>query len=119
MNNNGDKNNSDKSRSDINNEAPLNGASFNDNLSAKPKTSLSAEENATDFSEMNVKDAKDLGYTDEKGEAVSKSKKDEKGSPTGAFTDVGEGRSSVVKQASKTDADDHPERPQSDLDLSD
>ncbi len=51
--------------------------------------------------EMNAEDAVTSGYTDKKGHAVSRAKKDVKGSPTGAFTDIGAGRSSVVK-SSKT-----------------
>jgi hypothetical protein len=47
--------------------------------------------------DANIEDAKTSGYTDENGNAVSKAKPDVTGSPTGAYTDVGEGRSSVVK----------------------
>lgn len=44
----------------------------------------------------NLEDAKISGYTDEKGHAVSKARKDRVGSPTGAYTDIGAGRSSAV-----------------------
>ena len=79
---------------------------LNGNLTAQPKDIPQVDEGAADTemgaavaenSEMNVKDAKDSGYTDEKGQAVSKAKPDVKGSPTGAFTDVGAGRSSAVR----------------------
>jgi hypothetical protein len=42
-------------------------------------------------------DAKALGYVGADGKAVSMAKPDVKGSPTGAYTDIGAGRSSVVK----------------------
>ena len=50
-----------------------------------------------DYPEMNEQDAKISGYTDRKGQAVDMAKKNVKGSPTGAYTDIGAGRSSVVK----------------------
>ena len=64
------------------------------------------------YGEMNERDAKISGYTDENGHAVSMAKHDVKGSPTGSFTDIGAGRSSVVKKksemaASKTPAQIH------------
>jgi hypothetical protein len=51
-----------------------------------------------DYGNMNLKDAEISGYTDEKGRAVSKSKPEVEDSPTGALTDLGAGRSSVVKK---------------------
>lgn len=65
-------------------------------VSARPE-GLELENPApTDYGQMNVQDAKESGYTDEEGNAVSKAKEDVKGSPTGAYTDVGAGRSSAV-----------------------
>lgn len=49
-----------------------------------------------DYGEMNEADAHDSGYTDSEGRAVSKAKKDVKGDPTGALTDIGAGRSSAI-----------------------
>lgn len=49
-----------------------------------------------DYGSMNEADAKASGYTDQDGHAVSKAKHDVTGSPTGAYTDVGMGRSSAV-----------------------
>lgn len=42
-------------------------------------------------------DAKASGYVGKNGKAVSMAKPDVVGSPTGAFTDIGAGRSSVVR----------------------
>lgn len=55
---------------------------------------------ASDLTEANERDARISGYTDENGKAVDRAKPDVKGSPTGAFTDIGAGRSSVVKHRS-------------------
>lgn len=60
-----------------------------------------------DYGEMNLEDAKASGYTNEKGEAVSKARKDVPGSPTGAYTDIGAGRSSVVHHHDSKDKDRH------------
>lgn len=49
-----------------------------------------------EYGEMNEADARASGYTDEQGHAVSMAKKDVKGIPTGALTDIGAGRSSAV-----------------------
>ncbi len=76
------------------------------NVTAKPKDmadvadvivneDLSTE--SLDFGEMNLEDAQISGYTDEEGNAVSKALPDVEGSPTGALTDIGAGRSSVVR----------------------
>lgn len=53
---------------------------------------------AMDFGEMNEEDARESGYMDENGKAVSKARHDVEGSPTGAYTDIGAGRSSAVHQ---------------------
>ena len=47
-------------------------------------------------------DAKVSGYVGKNGKAVSMARQDVEGSPTGAFTDIGAGRSSVVKPHHKT-----------------
>lgn len=82
-----------------------NESTFNGNFTAIPRDMANANEasadadleaTSVDFGEMNLEDAKESGYTDENGNAVSKAKKDVEGSPTGAYTDVGAGRSSVV-----------------------
>lgn len=54
-----------------------------------------------DYGDMTLADAKRSGYTDRKGHAVEMTKKDRPGSPTGAYTDIGAGRSSVVKHELK------------------
>ncbi len=54
-----------------------------------------------EYGEMNEVDAMESGYTDQDGKAVSMAKKDVKGTPTGAYTDVGAGRSSVVKSSDR------------------
>jgi hypothetical protein len=60
---------------------------------------------AEDFSESedeiyvtsaNERDARESGYMDAEGKAVELAKPDVEGSPTGALTDIGRGRSSVV-----------------------
>lgn len=78
---------------------------LNENLSARPGKVPEFTGNAEsemkgselEFGEMNLEDAKESGYTDEEGNAISLSKKDREGSPTGAFTDIGAGRSSAVR----------------------
>lgn len=80
--------------------------SFNSNLSARPQglsshkhpPDFDPSEKNIDYGEMNLRAAKISGYTDRKGHAVSMSKKDTPGLPTGALTDIGAGRSSVVKK---------------------
>lgn len=72
--------------------------SMNDGFTAKPMTGSADQlETAFEYGEMNEKDAKESGYTDKEGHAKSMAKKDVEGSPTGAYTDVGHGRSGVVK----------------------
>lgn len=78
---------------------------LNENLSARPGNVPEFTGNAEsemkgsdfEFGEMNLEDAKESGYTDEEGNAISFAKKDRQGSPTGAFTDIGAGRSSAVR----------------------
>lgn len=78
---------------------------FNGKLTAKPKSNVASPEGVIDsegpaatlnYGEMNLEDAIESGYTDEEGHAVSMAKPDKEGSPTGAWTDIGAGRSSVV-----------------------
>ncbi|KYG66977.1 hypothetical protein AZI86_08115 [Bdellovibrio bacteriovorus] len=79
---------------------------FNSNYTAKPKPRIITQElieqdgppEKIDYGTMNLDDAIESGYTDEEGHAVSMAKHDVEGSPTGAFTDIGAGRSSVVKK---------------------
>jgi hypothetical protein len=79
--------------------------SLNANLTAIPKGAASADEASADpdlvaspmeFGTMNERDARESGYIGKNGKAVSKSRKNKKGSPTGAYTDIGAGRSSAV-----------------------
>lgn len=49
-----------------------------------------------DFGPMNEADARESGYIDDDGMSVDRARPDEEGSPTGALTDVGAGRSSAV-----------------------
>lgn len=79
--------------------------SFNGNFTAIPKDMPTANVHADpdlvattmDFGDMNLEDAMESGYTDEEGRAISS---DAKGSTesfsTGAYTDLGAGRSAVV-----------------------
>ncbi|MBC7740906.1 MAG: hypothetical protein H7061_01835 [Bdellovibrionaceae bacterium] len=60
-----------------------------------PQSTINSSQ-AMDYGTMNAKDAKESGYTDESGKAVDMAKPDVKGSPTGAYTDIGAGRSGVV-----------------------
>lgn len=89
------------------NEGSLNAneETFNGNFTAIPKDISQANSAAADadlqatsmdFGEMNAEDAKEAGYTNADGKAVDMAKPDVEGSPTGAYTDVGAGRSSVV-----------------------
>lgn len=80
---------------------------LNGNFTAIPKDMESAGEASADadlvatpmdFGDMNEADARESGYTDAEGRAVDMAKSDTEGSPTGALTDVGHGRSSVVKK---------------------
>jgi hypothetical protein len=79
---------------------------FNGNFTAKPKPRPVRAEPLLDnegpseemvYGEANLEDAIESGYTDEDGYAVSMATPDKEGSPTGAYTDIGAGRSSVVK----------------------
>lgn len=77
---------------------------FNNNLSARPKSTLdgmdvdsdASIEDQVDFGGASEEEAQASGYTDQDGNAVSKAKPDVEGSPTGAYTDIGAGRSSAV-----------------------
>jgi hypothetical protein len=92
-------------------------SSFNGDLDALPKKHHHPEQrNATereiagkklDYGKMNLADAKRSGYTDQDGNAVDMAKKDREGSPTGAYTDIGAGRSSVVRHDLTDHRDDH------------
>jgi hypothetical protein len=71
--------------------------SLNDGLTAQPKNDASSEtETAFDTENASVESARASGYTDAKGRAKDMAKPDKQGSPTGAYTDVGAGRSSAV-----------------------
>src|SRR5688500_2667404 len=80
--------------------------SFNENRTARPRSSSISDSATDEVGEMNIQDAKDLGYTDEQGQAVDTARPNREGSPTGAYTDVGAGRSSAVRKA--TDVSDEP-----------
>lgn len=78
---------------------------FNDNLTALPKDEVSPEaaaanadlaSDALDYGEMSLEDARASGYTDEEGKAIDPARQEPVGRPTGAYTDVGAGRSSAV-----------------------
>jgi hypothetical protein len=60
------------------------------------------DDTVLDFGEMNEEDAIESGYTDKNGKAIGKTRKDKVGSPTGAYTDIGAGRSSVVHHHEKS-----------------
>ncbi|WP_373998172.1 hypothetical protein [Bdellovibrio bacteriovorus] len=59
------------------------------------------------YGKMNERDARASGYTDKQGRAVDMAKPDVEGSPTGAYTDIGAGRSSVVHPSPKKSEDPH------------
>ncbi|MBC7371401.1 MAG: hypothetical protein H7326_07550 [Bdellovibrionaceae bacterium] len=77
---------------------------FNGNYSAMPKAmgtpninkDTDIGESEIEFGEMNEEDAIESGYTGKDGKAISTAKQDVEGNPTGAYTDIGAGRSSVV-----------------------
>ncbi|MES3036480.1 MAG: hypothetical protein V4736_01115 [Bdellovibrionota bacterium] len=90
--------------------------SINGNLTAKPDRTNSSGDGSYDatvdsevmeYGEMNLQDAKESGYTDEEGKAVDMAKQDVKGSPTGAYTDIGAGRSSAIHHENKNTQDRH------------
>lgn len=60
------------------------------------------EDKKMTYRKANLEDAKISGYTDENGKAIDMAKPDVKGHPTGALTDIGAGRSSVVKSNPST-----------------
>jgi hypothetical protein len=67
---------------------------YNSSFTALPKEPPDEE---IEYGDMSEKDARDSGYIDSDGRAVELTRKDIKGSPTNAFTDIGAGRSGVVK----------------------
>jgi hypothetical protein len=83
--------------------------SLNGTYTAIPKQKNSAAiesgdvdliEEEMEFGKANEKEARESGYVGADGKAVELAKPDVKGSPTGAYTDIGAGRSSVVHQRS-------------------
>ena len=77
--------------------APMrNSESINSNLDAIPNDPDNVEGRQLEYGNMNEKDARASGYTDGNGQAVEKAKPEVKDEPTGAYTDIGAGRSSVV-----------------------
>lgn len=91
--------------SDLKNQDYSAANSLNSNLTAIPKGAASVDEAAAnpdliaseiEFGSMNEEDARESGYIAKNGKAVSKARKSKKGSPTGAYTDIGAGRSSAV-----------------------
>lgn len=94
--------------------------SFNGDLSALPKkhhpephysTDKELSGKKLDYGRMNLTDAKRSGYTDRKGNAVDMAKKDREGIPTGAYTDIGAGRSSAVRRKLTDHRFDHKRKP--------
>lgn len=89
--------------------SPMPEDTFNGNYSAIPTaadtpnivTSTDQNPDAVEFGDMNEEDAVESGYTDKNGNAVSSAKPDVEGHPTGAYTDIGAGRSSVVHRQSE------------------
>jgi hypothetical protein len=71
--------------------------SVNSGFSAIPKPDPEAEENAFDYGPASEADARASGYTDKHGQAIERARPDVPGSPTGAYTDIGAGRSSVTR----------------------
>lgn len=67
---------------------------------ASPEAVIDTEGPAAtfDYGEMNLQDAIESGYVNQDGQAADMSKEDIKGSSTGAWTDVGAGRSSAVRR---------------------
>jgi hypothetical protein len=67
-------------------------------ITARPKGKKGPVATTDDeVGDMNIEDAKASGYTDKGGKAVDKARPNVEGSPTGALTDIGAGRSSAVK----------------------
>lgn len=67
----------------------------------KARIRKEARRAAAEKESPNLKDARELGYMDREGHAVSMARTDRVGHPTGALTDIGEGRSSAVKRRSE------------------
>lgn len=90
--------------------------SLNSGLTAIPKGAASVDDASADpdlvatqmdFGTSSEQEAKESGYIGEDGKAVSKARKDTEGSPTGAYTDVGAGRSSAVVHKDQSDKNHH------------
>jgi len=80
-----------------NKEDVTKGPGLNGELTAKPHSRVMDQmETAFESTPANEEDAK-LGYTDAHGNAVDMAKPNIEGHHTGAYTDIGAGRSSVVK----------------------
>lgn len=80
------------------------GQSLNNHFTAIPReVDAPSEENAEFLEPASEESARELGYTDENGKAVAIARADKKGHPTDAYTDIGEGRSSVVKPSDTLD----------------
>jgi hypothetical protein len=67
---------------------------YNSSFTALPKEPPGEE---IEYGEMTEREARESGYINDSGRAVEITRKDIKGSPTNAFTDIGAGRSGVVK----------------------
>jgi hypothetical protein len=63
-----------------------------------------------DYGNMNEDDARQSGYIGPNGKAVSKSIPDKGGHPTGAYTDIGAGRSSTVVTKDEARQEDEARR---------
>ncbi len=82
-------------------DSSLSDETFNRELTAIPQAPEDDKDLSGQVGEMNVSDAKESGYINESGKAAEKAKEDVLGIPTGAYTDIGAGRSSAVKHAQK------------------
>lgn len=81
-----------------NKEDVTKGPSLNGELTAKPHTRMQDQmETAFDSRPANIEDARLSGYTDPEGKAIDMARPNVEGHHTGAYTDIGAGRSSVVK----------------------
>ena len=105
----------DTHSSDLKNQ-DLSNDKLNSGLTAIPKGAASADQASADpdlvasdmdFGSTNEQEARESGYIGEDGKAVSKARPNTEGSPTGAYTDVGAGRSSAVVSKNKKDKNHH------------
>ena len=79
-------------------EEGLKSPGLNGDLTAKPHNRVQDQmETMFDAGPANLEDAKLSGYTDAHGNAVDMARPNIEGHHTGAYTDIGAGRSSVVK----------------------